>query len=327
MTDLTGSERAGGPGGRRRRRRGPRPDPLLLAEDEGGPDMGDWRPGLPGAAAAPVFRSPPPRPTLLRGALTMLGLIYHATVRDVRKGHRNAAAGLLLNILQTVIFIATFYLMFWLLGVSGNRVRGDFLLYLMSGIFLFMIHTKAVGAIVRAEGPTSPMMQHAPLNTTITMAASALSALYLQVLSMMVILGLYHVLWTPLEIEEPMGAIGMVLVAWISGVGVGICFAALRPWYPEFTSVGSSIYSRANMVASGKMFVANSLPASMLPIFDWNPLFHAIDQARGYVFLNYSPHFSSWPYALWVAFALIVIGLMGEAYTRRHASLSWSAGR
>ena len=30
----------------------------------------------------------------------------------------------------------------------------------------------------------------------------------------------------------------------------------------------------------------------MLTIFDWNPLFHTIDQARGFTFINYNPHYS-----------------------------------
>jgi ABC-type polysaccharide/polyol phosphate export permease len=263
----------------------------------------------------------------LRAALVMAELIYHSTVRFVRKSHRNAAVGLLVNILQTVIFIATFYVMFTVLGITGNAIRGDFLLYLMSGIFLFMLHIKAVSAVVRAEGPTSAMMQHAPLNTTVTMAAAALGALYLQLLALFVILVVYHVAWTPIVIDQPLGALGMLLLAWFSGVAVGVCFAALKPWFPEFTTLAASVWSRANMIASGKMFVANTLPGFLLAFFDWNPLFHAIDQARGYIFLNYNPHFSSWGYALWVSIVLLVLGLMGESYTRRHASLSWGAGR
>ena len=103
----------------------------------------------------------------------MADLIYHSTVRDIRKGHRNALAGLLMNILQTVIMLATFWAMFWIFGARGSAIRGDYLLYLLSGIFLYMVHTKAMGAMVRAEGSTSPMMHHAPLNTTVTMAAAA----------------------------------------------------------------------------------------------------------------------------------------------------------
>lgn len=265
--------------------------------------------------------------TRSRTAFAMLDLIYHATVRAVRKDHRNALIGLLLNMLQTVLFVLTFYLLIQLLGMRGSAIRGDFMLYIMSGIFLFVTHTKAVGAVFASEGPASAMMQHAPMNTAIAICAAALAQLYLQTLSMLTILFVYHVAVTPVVIDDKIGAYGMVLIAWISGVGVGMIFLAIRPWFPDFAKVAQSIYSRANMIASGKMFVANSLPSSMLAMFDWNPLFHAIDQARGFMFLHYNPHFSNWHYPLYVTAALITIGLMGEFYTRRHASVSWNAGR
>lgn len=263
----------------------------------------------------------------LAAAFGMMELVYHSTVRQVRKSHRNAIAGLLLSMLQTVIFVAAFYLMFWLIGVRGSAIRGDFLLFLMSGVFLFMVHTKAMGAVARAEGAASPMMQHAPLNTLVAILSAALASLYQQVLSLVVLLFLYHVLWTPVTIDDPVGAMGMLMLAWFSGVAIGIVFYALRPWAPDASNILTSVWSRANMVASGKMFVANTMPGYLLAFFDWNPLFHIIDQARGYVFINYNPHFSDWRYAVWVSLGVLVIGLMAESYTRRHASISWGAGR
>lgn len=267
------------------------------------------------------------RRSTARGLFTILELIYHSTVRNIRKTQRNAVTGLLLNILQTVIFVAAFYAMFAILGLRGNAIRGDFLLYLMSGIFLFLLHTRTVGAVARAEGPTSPMLQHAPLNTLITISAAALSALYMQLLSLFVVLFVYHVAFKPVHIDQPVGAMAMVLLAWFSGIGVGVIFLSIKPWFPNFTDVATTVYSRANMIASGKMFVANTLPGYMLSLFDWNPLFHAIDQCRGYVFLNYTPHFTSWSYALYAAIGLLAVGLMGDFYTRKHASVSWGAGR
>jgi ABC-type polysaccharide/polyol phosphate export permease len=65
----------------------------------------------------------------------------------------------------------------------------------------------------------------------------------------------------------------------------------------------------------------------MLAMFDWNPLFHIIDQARGFTFVNYFPHHSNWQYALYSRLSSLVIGLMGEFYTRKHASASWMARR
>ena len=258
---------------------------------------------------------------------TICELIFYATVRDIRKSHRNAVVGLLLNMLQAAIFVLAFFLMFYVLGMRGNSIRGDFLLYIMSGIFLYLTHVKAMSSIVMAEGPASPMMLHAPMNTVISICAAALSALYTQVLSIFVILTVYHIGFTPITIDNPAGAMGMLLLSWISGVAVGIIFLAIKPWAPEFVGIATGIYSRANMIASGKMFVANTLPAYMVSVFDWNPLFHAIDQARGFVFLHYNPHFSSVSYPVKVTIVLLMIGLMGEFYTRRHASVSWGAGR
>lgn len=265
--------------------------------------------------------------TKTRSAIGMLELIYHSIVRDIRKGHRNALLGLLLNMMQTFIFVAVFYVMFSVLGLKANAIRGDFVLYLMSGILLFMTHNKAMSSVMGAEGPASPMMKHAPMNTVISIVSSALSSLYIQLLSMIAILFLYHIIITPITIHQPIGALAMTLLAWFSGVAVGMVFMALKPWAPGFVSVASSIYMRANMITSGKMFVANTLPGYLLAMFDWNPLFHSIDQARGFTFINYFPHFSSISYPVKLSLTLIMIGLMLEFFTRKHASASWEAGR
>ena len=262
-----------------------------------------------------------------RGIVKILELIYHSTVRNIRKSHRNALAGLAINIVQTLVFVLAFYLMFSVLGLRGSAIRGDFMLYLMSGIFLFLLHTKTVGAVVKAEGPASSMMKHAPLNTMITISAAALGTLYLQILSLGVILFFYHVLISPITIYDPVGTSMMILLGWFSGIGVGLILMALRPWAPDIVNILTSVYSRANMIASGKMFVANTLPSYLLVMFDWNPLFHIIDQCRGFVFINYNPHFTSIEYPLYISIGLLMLGLMGEFFTRQRASASWGAGR
>ncbi|WP_068116078.1 ABC transporter permease [Tropicimonas marinistellae] len=262
------------------------------------------------------------------GSATRLAeLVYHATVRELRKDHGNALVGLMMNMMQTVIFVLTFYLMYELIGWRGAAIRGDFMLYIMSGIFLFMTHTKAMGAVVGSEGPASPMMKHAPMNTAVAIAAAALASLYIQILSMIVVLTIYHVAFNPVHIHQPAGAIGMVLLSWFSGVAIGLIFLSVKPWFPGFVKVLTNVYSRANMIASGKMFVANQMSSYMLSFFAWNPLFHTIDQCRGFIFLNYNPHYSSILYPIGVSVGLIFIGLLGEFYTRKNASLSWQAKR
>lgn len=258
-------------------------------------------------------------------AANILELIYHTIVRNIRKSHENALIGLLMNMLQAVLFVAAFYVMFTMLGLRGMALRGDFLVYIMSGIFLFLTHTKTMGAVAGSEGPASPMMKHAPMNTIISIVGAAIAQLYLQTLTAVVILVCYSALVEPIEIDRPLATYGMFLIAWGTGAAVGLVFLAIKPWAPGAVQVMTSLYARANMIASGKMFVANQLPPMMLAMFDWNPLFHAIDQARGFAFINYSPRNSAIDYPIYVALVLVMVGLMLEFYTRRHASESWSA--
>ena len=273
-------------------------------------------------------RSTPRSP--IGSALYTFELIYHNAVRNVRKSHGNALMAILMNMLQTAIFVLAFYFMFVLLGMRGSAIRGDFLIYIMTGVFLYMTHVKTLGAVLASEGPASPMMQHAPMTTAISIAAAMLGALYIQVLSLFAVLFIYDVAFNPFvmsEIHDPVGCLGMVLLAWFSGAAIGLVLLAAKPWFPSAVGIIGSIYQRANMIASGKMFVANTLPGYMLVMFDWNPLFHAIDQARGYAYLDYNPRNSSLDYPLYLSLALVMIGLMGEFFTRKHASASWNARR
>ena len=259
--------------------------------------------------------------------LNMFELTFISAARQVRQGHRNAVVAILLKVMQAMLFLAAFYVMFTVLGQRSVSVRGDFMLYLLTGIFAYLTHIQAVREIMGAESSTSAMMQHAPMNTLVSILSAALSCLYTQTMSLFVLLLVLHTFFNPIVIHDWPGAFMMFLLAWATGCVVGLVLMALQPWRPELVGMIQLVYIRANMLASGKMFVANMLPTSIIAYFDWNPLFHIIDQARGFTFVNYFPHYTNWQYPLYFTLIVLVLGFMGEAYTRKHASASWDAGR
>lgn len=261
----------------------------------------------------------------IQAAFAIFNLIYYQAAYEVRKSHRNALFSLSKLIVSTLIMLATLYATMWILGFRHARIRGDYIVYLLSGVFLYMAHISAVSAVASAGAPSNPLLKHPPLTAAVNICAAALAALYLNVLSIALILYVYHAGWGPIEIENWGGALGMLILTWFDGIGVGLIFLALTPWMPGLSPILRTIYIRVNMVASGKMFVANTMSQHMRDMFDWNPLFHTIDQSRGFLFLNYTPLYSNWVYAFWVGLALVVIGMMGEFYTRQRASTSWSA--
>lgn len=253
-----------------------------------------------------------------------LELIYHAGVRNMRKTHHNAILGLVMAIVQALLMLLIMYFMMSLFGLRRVAVRGDFMLYVMSGVFMFMTHIKAIGAVAQAEGPTSAMMMHAPMNPIISIMGAALGSLYRQTLAAAVILFVYHAIWSPIHIEDPVGMMGMYLLSWFTGVGIGMVFLSAMPWQPETVGIIKTLYQRANVIASGKMVLANNLSTSRREWFDWNPLFHTIDQSRGFIFLNYTPRYTHIDYAIYFSLVCVMIGLMAEYFTRQHASVSWN---
>lgn len=274
-----------------------------------------------------MFRHKPLQRSVLMNGFETLGLIFHASIRNLRKKNGNAVLGLVMSILQALMMVVIMYFLFSFLGLRRIAVRGDFMLYVMSGVFMFMTHVKTLGAVSGADGPASPMMMHAPMNPIISIAAAALSSLYQQVLAASVILFFYHALFNPITIEYPIGMIGMFLLSWFSGIGVGMLFLSAKPWQPETVGVLTTLYQRANMIASGKMILANSAPPKTRAMFDWNPLFHTIDQGRGFIFLNYEPRYTSIEYPIYVGLVCITIGLMAEFFSRQHVSASWGKRR
>jgi len=274
-----------------------------------------------------MFRQQRRRKTGLWTGFETLELIFHATVRNLRSTNGNAVLGLVLSIVQSLMLVIIMYFLFELLGLRRIAVRGDFMLYVMSGVFMFMTHVKAIGAVSGADGPTSPMMMHAPMNPIISISGAALAALYQQSLAAVVILFFYHALFTPIYIDEPVGLLGLFLLSWLSGVGIGMVLLSARPWQPEMVGIVTTIITRVNMLASGKMLLVNNTPPKVRAMFDWNPLFHVIDQGRGFIFLNYQPRYTSIEYPVYVTLVCVMIGLMAEFFTRQYASASWNKRR
>ena len=264
---------------------------------------------------------------IFSAGLTTVALIYHMTVYRLRKGDRNAIVGLLMTVLRGMLLVGMFYLFFYVLKVRSSPIRGNFIVYIMTGVFMFMTHNMAIQAVMSSESAVSALMKHTPMNTAIAMSASALASLYQQFLACTVLLIFTNTFIEPLNIEHIYPCIGLFLLAWFSGCSIGLVFRAVEPWAPKAVRMISQIYRRLNMLTSGKMFVANAMPSAMLSMFSWNPLFHIIDQTRGFAFVNYTPHNSSLMYPIYFSLAFVMIGLMGEFVTRNRMSLSWNAGR
>lgn len=264
---------------------------------------------------------------MIDAAFNILLLIYHQTVYNLRQSERTPIVGLIMVMIRSLMLVGFFLLFYLILGIRTSPIRGDFILYILSGIFMYMTHVSAVRAVAGCGSINSAMTKHGPINSLVLIVAAALSSLYQQLLAVLLMLWLYHATINPISIYQPVNVLWMFLLAWFWGCCVGLIFLSISPWSPKANSIGTQVYTRLNMIASGKMFVANAMPAFLLPFFAWNPLFHIIDQTRGFMFINYNPHNTNIAYPIRCCIAILMIGLMMEFVTRQKASISWGAAR
>ncbi|MEO8531281.1 MAG: ABC transporter permease [Deltaproteobacteria bacterium] len=266
--------------------------------------------------------------TKFQAAIELGSVVYHMTAREARGPRGHAGVGLMTSMGTTVLLmLGMAAIMIYGMGVRSNPVHGDFILFLMTGITLYMMHIRTFRAVARMGGEGAGTMKHTQVSTPVNILSGAFSTLYMQILSILCILFAYHAVFSPLTIEHPVQAMGMVMMSWLTAVCVGLVFIVLTPWSPMIMMRLQTLYIRANFLASGKMILGNSLSASALKFFDWNPLFHIIDQMRGFVFVNYVPRNSDPYYPLYVCLVLLVVGLMFEFVTRRSVSASWGKKR
>jgi hypothetical protein len=120
------------------------------------------------------------------------------------------------------------------------------------------------------------MMQHAPMNTLVAILSSALGSLYTQTISLLVLLVL-HTMFNPIVIHDWSGAFMMYLLAWgraarsVCAHGGETVGSRCRVHHP--VGLCPRQHDRIGQDVRGE-----HAARLMLAMFDWNPLFHIIDQ-------------------------------------------------
>jgi len=233
----------------------------------------------------------------------------------------NATFGILKEVTTITLFMVFFYLLAKFMGRNG-AIRGDLMMYLLTGVVLLVVHIKAIGSAKSASKATSAIMQHAPMTVILSILAKAFSGLYLQAVAVIIIVAVLWIFGTDLTVQNPSGLVLPVFFTWASGISIGMIFMLLTPVIPAVIGPFAMLYQRAQMITSGKFLPAAYMPAALLPYFDWNPLFHTIDQARIATFVNYNSDITNIGYPIKFTLVAMLLGLMGEFWSRKNLSKS-----
>jgi len=229
-------------------------------------------------------------------------LLYHGIVREVRKKYRSPIVGLVTEIVQSILYVAFFLLFTKIMGNHRSPIRGNEVVYILTGVFLFMVHIRAISAVMATKGPLNPMNLHTSVNSLLTILSASIATIYTQILAFFVVLFATNVFLERVEIFNPKGFAFAFFASWIAGIAIGNLMLSLSVFLPNLMKVVSQVFQRINMIFSGKFFVPNMIAPNIFWLFTWNPLFHVIDYSRDAAFINYTATRTSISYALWATF-------------------------
>ena len=123
-------------------------------------------------------------------------LLYISTAHNARGSSRNAFLAILTRVMTMVLMGATFYILMSITGLRNMTGRTDFILFLMSGIFLFLIHIRTFRQNIGIFEPNSPMSVHAPITPLLSLFSNGASQLYINIISILII-GTAFIFWSP----------------------------------------------------------------------------------------------------------------------------------
>jgi ABC-type polysaccharide/polyol phosphate export permease len=270
-----------------------------------------------GGRVAPMVTTVPRR-SLMREGGRFLALVHATTVNAIGR-QATGSFGLLEAFAMPVALCSGFLLAYHFIGMFRPPVRGDIVVFLLTGIYLFQLASRTRGAAVLTGG--GPLMHHQPVQPVMLAWAGALSSLYIVVVSMGLIFGAAVLVQGGIAAHDPAGLIAPILLAWLFGVGSGMLMSGIAR-YAGGAQLMGIMWQRAMFLTSGIFFLADTVPGWMRPWFDWNPLFHLIDRMRDAAFVNYAGGDTSLGYPAAVIAAMLLAGHVLERRVRADFSIS-----
>lgn len=248
-----------------------------------------------------------PNATLLNGALNYGFLIWALIVRNLREASGGAAVGFLRGILMALAFCLAFYFLMTYFGLTGLTVRGDLMVFILIGVGFFFAMKFTMTEAMRAMQSSWNMAAHPHLSPILFVYANSLSMGYNWFVAIVVIFIGNSLVTGEFELQKPIMFFPIFFLCWLTGMGIGMLLGFLMFFFSWFMMVKRILF-KLMFFTSGKFTNANLIPADVLPMFLWNPLFHLIDQMRDAAFVNYTAHHTNLVYPTICCFAILALG-------------------
>jgi capsular polysaccharide transport system permease protein len=237
----------------------------------------------------------------------MCDTVHALMMREIKTRFGANRLGYFWAIAEPVAAVSIMALMFTLIGRS-SVANIPVALFLLTGMLPFKLFTKLMTQLTSAVNANKALLAYRqvsaidPVITRIIIELTTYLIVYCIIFSFLAWMG-FEVL--PHDLLKVLAASALVALL-ATGLGLMLC-TANSYWKDVNKLVG--MISMPMMIMSGVMFSATMIPSQYWYLFDWNPIFHAIELSRDAYFSSYVTPLGSWYYLGKCALVIFSLGL------------------
>ncbi len=238
----------------------------------------------------------------------MRDTIHALLMRELKTRFGAKKLGYFWALAEPIAQAALFAILFTIIGrtsISGVPVA----LFLISGILPYKFFAKMLPQLSQAVEANKALFayrQVTPIDPIITRLIIEIATFIVVYIILLAGLAWFGMDVWPDDILALLAATALLSLLAI-GLGLILC-SAVSHW--EDTTKLLGMVMTPMFFISGILFCATMIPSQYWYLFDWNPIFHAIELSRDAMFASYTTPVGSWSYLGLCALVAISVGLM-----------------
>jgi len=264
---------------------------------------------LPATPAQPVALPPPLPPA--EGGNRRFGstrTIVALVLREMSTRYGRTPGGYLWGIIEPLAAIMVLSIAFSLV-MRTPALGTSFLLFYSTGYLPFNLYQALSNTISKAITFSKPLLKYPAVTWVDALTARfLLNSLTSLLITVLLVSGILAVIDSRTVLDFPKIVSGLSL-AMILGLGVGVLNCALSGLFPLWEMIWS-IFTRPLFLASGVIFLYDTMPPLAREILWYNPLIHVIGRMRTGFYPTYTAPYINEVYVLSIALICLALGLI-----------------
>jgi len=184
----------------------------------------------------------------------------------------------------------------------------SFPIFLLFGLLPYFLFNNIVNKTMDAVSSNRGLLAYSPVKIIDPIIARVLLEVMVSTITFLAAL----VVFVPANFYYPpdklLGFIGVVVVLIIFSFSLGLIFAIIKEYFPDFNKV-SAIVLKPMYYVSGIFYTADMIPATYRDYFLYNPILLFIESMRSFWFKEYNDKYVSYEYLFGLTLFLLALSL------------------